>query len=356
MHLERSKLGTMAWYRLIKVIYLIIFLVFIIGSVLISFSDFSFGIGALVFVGFTAEIVRQLFFYVVTGEFLNNAYKANLVKVLKILAVILIGILVVMLIGKVVEKAKTSSCTSKLGDLGVYEDGTCECIYGYTLENGSCISDEKLCEEKLGQYSIYKDGFCRCLINYSEVNGTCVFTSDICAKQFGDNAEGVPGEDKCVCKVGYKWNESRDKCVKIEAPKLSEKEKCEQQGYKAKFNVMSNNCECTYDFVKINGVCQDAPYCGENAHYDEQQKCLCNSGYKKEGGKCVQPDCTLNSSYNSATDTCQCNAGYLVRDGQCKSAILLCGLFGKYDPSNGNCVQCDIGYELQGRDCVFTGY
>jgi hypothetical protein len=42
--------------------------------------------GALAFVGMLSEIVRQLFFYVVTGEFLSAQYKENLRKLLKPLA------------------------------------------------------------------------------------------------------------------------------------------------------------------------------------------------------------------------------------------------------------------------------
>jgi hypothetical protein len=216
------------------------------------------------------------------------------------------------------------------------------------------VSNEEVCAKKLGKYGFYNNGLCRCLVNYTEINGTCVFTSDICAKQFG-NSHALPGENNCICDEGFQWNEKRDYCIKFVPPILSEKEKCDKQGFKAKFNLMSNICECTFDYVKINGVCQEPPYCGQNAHYDEQRKCVCNSGYKKEGEKCIQPDCPLYSSYNSESDKCLCDAGYLVRNGQCKSAMLLCGLMGKYNPSTGDCVECDIGYELQGRDCVYKG-
>lgn len=360
MHIDKKKLGLMAWYRLTKVIYFVLLAILIIFSILIALSEPFLGIGSLACVVVVGEVVRQLFFYVVTGEFLSSTYKANLIKATKVLVVILIGALVIFLVGKAINKVSASMCTSKLGNLSTYENGTCECIYGYTIENEACISNDDICQRTLGENSTSVGEGCACLTGYAEINGTCSKIDDVCAEQFG-NAEGVPWEnDKCRCKTGYQWNEKRDYCVKIEPPKppkppqLSDKEKCDLQGYRAKFNVMSNVCECTFDFVKIDGVCQSPPYCGQNAHYDERQKCICNSGFKKEGDTCIKPSCPLYSSYNSNTDKCECDAFYVPRDGVCKSVVLLCGgLLGKYNPYTGDCVECPYGYELKGRDCVY---
>ncbi|OIO55831.1 hypothetical protein AUJ46_00230 [Candidatus Peregrinibacteria bacterium CG1_02_54_53] len=284
-------------------------------SVALMFAEFNFGLGVLSFVGVLSEIVRQLFFYVVTGEFLSAQYKENLRKLLKPLAAIAaVGILTVVG-AKAMEMVSESRCSSNLGEFALYEDGNCGCIYGYELHDNVCISNDEACEKELGKYSIYDGGICRCLTNYSELNGVCVFTNDICTQQFGDNAHAVPGLDKCACDDGYVWNENRDKCIKFVPPPLTEKEKCEKQGYKAQFNVMSNTCECTFSYVKIDGICQTAPYCGENAHYEEGKKCVCDPGFKSEGSECVDPGCSVNSTYDAEDDKCYCKDGYLARNG-----------------------------------------
>lgn len=366
MHIERAKLASLAWYRLTKVVFFVALTLLAIGSILVSLSEPAVGFVSLIAISLLAEVLRQLFYYVVTGEFLNSGYKKILFKVLKVIGVVGIGVLVLIMIAKGINKIRAIGCESELGPNGIFQDGICGCVYGFTLEDNVCVSNEEMCRRTLGEHSSLVFGNCKCEAGYGEINGKCEKTNDICARQFG-NAEGVPGlDDKCKCKSGYSFNEDKTKCIKISAPKpsnvireetppqLSERDKCKQQGSRARFNEMSNVCECTYSYVKINGVCQEPPYCGSFGHYDENKGCVCNFGYKRVGDTCLRPDCPSNSSYNSDTNKCQCNAGNLVRDGECISAILLCGITGKYNTVTEDCVSCDPGSYVKGRDCVRT--
>src|SRR3989344_537776 len=154
MHVEKQKLGSMAWYRLTMVVYFVLLSVAIIVSILITFTLPYVGIGALVLVGLIAEMSRQLFFYVVTGEFLSKQYKEKLIEVSKVFAAMLVVVLIIILTIKGLFMLGAAMCNSKLGSLGTYENGTCECTYGYTLENDSCVSNEEICQRSLGENAV----------------------------------------------------------------------------------------------------------------------------------------------------------------------------------------------------------
>ncbi|MCK5016179.1 MAG: hypothetical protein KAS32_03825 [Candidatus Peribacteraceae bacterium] len=359
MQIDKKKLNSMAWYRLAKVVYFIVITLAVLFSILIGTSEFSVGTGLFVFVIVVAEVLRQIFFYIFTGEFLNKKYRQRLIKSLKVGGSILAIVLAIFFATKIVGTVRASMCESKLGSLGTFEEGVCDCIYGYTLENDVCISNDEICQRTLGEYAVSVYGKCNCKDGYSVIGGTCVETDDICTEQFG-NAEGVFGEDKCVCKFGYEWNDAKDYCVKIYVPPPPPpppKEKCSEHNGKAKYNAMSDKCDCTFDYVKIDGICQKPPYCGEHGRFDEGKiKCVCEYGYKEVNAECVLGNCTANSSYNPETNKCECWDGYLVRNGQCKSAISLCGSTGKYNTVTQDCIECGFGYELKGRDCVYKSF
>lgn len=317
MHIDRKSLGAHLWYRFTKVFYFVAVAILVAISIALIFAEFNFGLGVLVFVGVLSEMVRQLFFYVVTGEFLSKEYKQNLHKLLKpVGAVLVVGVLLVVG-AKAMEMAAASMCSSKLGDLASYEDGTCGCAYGYTLEEDVCVSQDDICKRTWGENSHSILGECECLTGFSIIDGRCTNVQDACVGQFGPNAHAVPGLDKCACDNGFVWNESRDKCIKFVPPPLTEKEKCEKQGYKAQFNVMTNTCECTFSYVKIDGICQNAPYCGENAHYEEGKKCVCDTGFKRMGNECVDPGCSMYATYDPVDDKCYCKPGFVVKNGIC---------------------------------------
>ncbi len=127
---------------------------------------------------------------------------------------------------------------------------------------------------------------------------------------------------------------------------------CDDYGFNAIFNALSEQCECTNGTVMKNNKCVTPPYCGTNATYSGQSgQCECNYGYKKQGKACVVGNCTANSAYNPKTGMCECGYGYVVKDNKCVSELSACGSGGIYSRESGKC-SCLSSYYLKNGQCV----
>lgn len=121
-----------------------------------------------------------------------------------------------------------------------YESGSsCKCTYGYVVQNGSCVSGDRVCQAELGLMSSYDSLEKTCKCDYGYVigsSGRCVYkslysdsskyrnSSSYSAQYSCPTNSSVSASDrsKCTCDTGYEVNKAKTKCVKV-SPKKNDK-------------------------------------------------------------------------------------------------------------------------------------
>ena len=157
----------------------------------------------------------------------------------------------------------TPSCPSNS-----YASGSsCKCFSGYVADGNKCISYDTYCSNEHGLMSTYSylTDSCTCLSGY-EMNsfGTCTYKSSYSSSysSYGSYyeeascpAHSTRGDDgSCYCKVGYKTNAAKSKCVKItkkENDKLCKADFGKNSEWSKKYDTETETptCQCKKKFV-----------------------------------------------------------------------------------------------------------
>lgn len=101
------------------------------------------------------------------------------------------------------------------------------------------ISGLKTKQCKLSNSELNISGECVCKSGYKFKNGVCMTYTESCQYSYGRNVIGEldgKGVNQCSCETGYKWNDEKTACIKVEV-------KCPE-------NSSANNgvCQCKTDY------------------------------------------------------------------------------------------------------------
>lgn len=166
---------------------------------------------------------------------------------------------------------------------------SCDCIQGYTLNNGNCIPATRapvptrplpVPASQCGANQVFVNQVCICVQGYNLINGVCQ-----------------------VCAAGTFFDVTLQICrIACQANQI--------------YNSVSGTCGCAASFYVIDGTCQQCP--GNTTYNTQKQSCGCPDGYRNQGGFCVVG----------------CGPNQVLSNGQC------CCITGYY-PVNGICGQCE---------------
>jgi hypothetical protein len=146
---------------------------------------------------------------------------------------------------------------------------------------------------------------------------------------------------------------------------------CEEFGYMATYNSLTDSCECmsgyvmeknTFgDFTCVSGNSVCSHKYGLHSRYDSlSNSCECSYGYtlgKDSIGRtqCISQDevCRnqlgFSSRYNSLSGKCECQSGYVIYNGKCSLGSTVCtrkhGIHSSYDRLSNSC-ECNDDYTL----------
>ena len=229
--------------------------------------------------------------------------------------------------------------------------GQClSCYAGYDLNSGSCVfSPSNTAAVTDAGCKVWKSGVCQECSTYWVFNnaGICIPVSDECRTY--DVASG-----KCLtCYHGYDLVEGS--CTYSE----SNNAKPTDGGCKT-WDWANTKCtECSANWVAdSNGLCVPvSDLCRTN---DASGKCTsCYKGYDLSEGAC-----SFSSSNNSpltdagckiwdwTTNSCKkCSDFWYSSEGLCLPVSDNCKTF---DETNGQCLSCYAGYDLNSGSCVFS--
>lgn len=227
---------------------------------------------------------------------------------------------------------------------------SCECIYGYVVDGGSCIDGDIVCYRKHSYNSRYSSITNKCECNYGYIfdsSNQCINRATFCQNSLGFNAEYKILEDTCGCRSGYVLNSSQTTCIN------GDNFCSDIYGIYSSYNSYSKKCECDlgYELNSAGGKCIKKVYCPLFSNKVEDS-CVCNDGYEMDGIKniCVKKiTCPLNST--KIGNQCFCNSGYVIKNGSCITYAEDCiqsfgenSYGGKGNDGNSLCY-CNEGFE-----------
>jgi hypothetical protein len=207
----------------------------------------------------------------------------------------------------------------------------CECMYGYVISNGKCVSETESCQDEFGfnatQGSTSTTCRCKtgyqwntsrtaceavptCKYGYELINGKCISEEEDCQNEFGPNSTKGDTSTTCRCKNGYQWNLARTACVSIPnaAPYLKQN-------------------------TSAAAATSSTGICGEHAFHNKYSGCICEKGYVREGGVCVFDKCP--TGYEHKGSSCEMKTAIIDASQQkrCTSRIKgVCKCPSEYEP------------------------
>ena len=164
----------------------------------------------------------------------------------------------------------------------------CDCIQGYTLNNGNCIiathaplptQPLPVAASPCAPNMLYVNQQCICMQGFYLIGGICQTCPN--ATFFDPSLQ--------ICRIACLANQI--------------------------YNSVNNSCSCAQSYYLINGTCTQCP--GNTTFNVQTGTCGCPSGYNNQGGFCVVG----------------CGVNQVLSNGQC------CCITGYY-PVNGICGQC----------------
>ncbi|XP_052777286.1 uncharacterized protein LOC128214704 isoform X2 [Mya arenaria] len=232
-------------------------------------------------------------------------------------------------------------CENNLGSF------SCNCIDGF-IENdeGKCKDIDECsnplthnCDPEIERCVNTKGGFtCECVSGYIRNGSSCKDINECTLKTSGceQMCENKPGTYNCLCYFGYKLNDDRKTCTKVEDPckqfynktcshycvilKSEDKAECRcSEGYRLMNNEVS--CEEVNECAETPNICGNIATC---TNLEGSFQCNCPSGTKLQndgitcsecdefhhGVNCSQECMCLHGSCDKKHG-CDCNTGWM---------------------------------------------
>ena len=219
--------------------------------------------------------------------------------------------------------------------------GFCNCINGYSLKNGACISNAPQCQ---GQNERLFNGRCECLPGYTRHQSSlqCIpncppnmhynIQTNICDCDTGYERRS---DGRCYgqsCPDGQRFNTQTNRCESICNVNLGQYWDPARQGcasclpgyqwnvYRTQCIPITQYCQSGYVWDPYQNSC--VPRCTAQHQIWNGQKCVCKSGYTEISPNVCIPagdPCNRNGQQNErfVNGVCVCIELYVRRNGFC---------------------------------------